>query len=237
MVVAWIMTSTASFRPHEDIDLPRRKEHVRRRKDLRIHDVEKLRDAFRQDDAVPDAGRFPDSAIVGLASLSPGFQYDHTKLLSPLERAQYRHWCGKIGVPASDLWYFNVDHVHALHNGIDAKVFVARQVSKTLKVLEPRACRALLDDFAMQPGYRPHWLPGDALVELCLVLPNQFAELCVVGALRRLAMPSPLSNGHFGTPRWFRSQLQPNLGQQFRNTVVRGGLQDLPPFALQDTSA
>ena len=89
----------------------------------------------------------------------------------------------------------------------------------------------------MQPGYLPHWLPDDALVELCLVLPNQFAELCVVGALGRLAMPSPLSHGSFGTPRWFRSQLQPNLQQQFRDTVVRGGLQDLPPFALQDTSA
>ena len=131
------MTSTASFRPHEDIDLPCSKEHVRRRKDLRAHDVQKLRDELRQDDAVPDMGKFPDSAIVGLVSLSPGFQYDHTKLLSPLERTQYRHWCGKTGVPASDLWYFNVDHVRALHNGIDAKAFVARHVSKTLKMLEP----------------------------------------------------------------------------------------------------
>jgi hypothetical protein len=111
------------------------------------------------------------------------------------------------------LWYFNVDHAHALPNGIDAKVFVARQVSKTFKVLEPYTCRALLGDFATQPGYLPHWLPDDALVEQRLALPNHFAELCVVGALRRLAMPSPLSNGHFGTPRWFRSQLQPNLEQ------------------------
>ena len=137
MVVAWIMTSTASFRAHEGIDLPCSIERVRRRKDLRIHDAEKLRDEFRQDDAVTGMGKFPDSAIIGLASLSPGFQYDHTKLVSPLERTQYRHWCGKIGLPASDLWYFNVDHVHALRNGIDAKVFVARQVSKTFKVLEP----------------------------------------------------------------------------------------------------
>ena len=101
LVVAWIITSAASFRPREDIDLPCSKEPVRRRNDLRTYevDVQKLMDEIHQDDAFPDMGRYPDSAIIGIVSLSPGFQYDHTKLLSLLERIQYRHWCGKIAVP------------------------------------------------------------------------------------------------------------------------------------------
>ena len=108
MVVGWIIASAASFRPREDIDLPCSKEQVRRRKALRNHDVDvqKLVDEFHQDDALPDMGRYPDSAIIGIVSLSPVFQYDRTKLLSPSERIQYRHWCGKIAVPASDLWFF-----------------------------------------------------------------------------------------------------------------------------------
>ena len=156
-------------------------------------------------------------SILGLGSFEPAFQYDHMKILEGVERMQYLHWISQSSMHGDALWFWTVKGIAALPSAVPAKMHCRRTVSKTYRLMDEHSAEALVADLEAVGWLNPGDLNGKN-IQLCFVLPDAFAQMAVRGGLEKIAIPSPIADTEFKTPRWFQKMLSPALLQQFEAT-------------------
>ena len=109
----------------------------------------------------------------------------------------------------------------------DFNTYVGRQVSKTYRVIDAAETVVLHNTFNKWPD----WLADDEQVNLCILIPGDFARCVADGGVRRIVVPSPYCKGDFSSPRWLRRMLDPNMAQVFARSVNPRAL-DGEPFSL-----
>lgn len=224
MVFAWILSSRRTYRKKGAShiifrdDIRERRQLCVERKEVSewLTELERLQEVGGEVGARTGSSDEPDS-ILALAWLEPAFRYDHTKELDAYDRAQYCHWIAQPTVDAQDLWFFTVMAVAPLPAPVASSLHCRRTVSKTFRVMDEQAAQALTEDLDQAGWANPDLMEGQNL-QLCIALPDAFAELLRHGRLHRIAVPSPMSRNDFKTPQWFKKMLLPGLTEHFERT-------------------
>ena len=221
MVLAWLVTGKRSFRQYTASALPFSSAARRTRKSLAVGNPE----VARLLDSLADEDSLAEGQVSALVQAEPAFQYDHARILTDGERAQYHYWVLKHQVPAASLWFFTVAEICVLPSPCSASTYCSRQVSKTFRLLDPAPAQVLWEDVLEQIDGPPAWLPQGFLVDLCVVLPPHFAQLIAGGVWSSFALPSPFRKGPWGTPAWFQKLLSGGLAQFMQATQNQAALE------------
>lgn len=199
MVCAWLISSAANYRRYDEAVLPfssSRKGLVRKQISLALRD-EGPHDEDDIGDAVDALGQL---MICGVVELTTPRALHHFLEITDLTRTQYRHWACRLGVPAGDLVLFDIARTFKLEPMEDLRTYSRRNISKVYRKLDDAAAMALTADIAQLPEWVP--IPPDAPVTLGIILPPALVVPVARGHSHCLLLPSPISSGPFGAPRW-----------------------------------
>ena len=102
MVLVWLLSGSGTRRCTDARRLPFENHRIRRRLNMN-HFRPTVMDMVEQHGLQVD--RWDEPYIHGVAELVVGFQYDHTRVLTDMDREQYWYWKSQ-GVPERDLGFF-----------------------------------------------------------------------------------------------------------------------------------
>ena len=180
------------------------------------------------------------SHILGAIDAAVGFAYSHSARLSELDREQYWYW-RSMGVPASELWCFRVQHAAELPEPLDATHYIPKRFSRVYTVLKHESAR----EVALQYDVVPDWIASELCqldgeedgMHLGLLCPERIVQLCLKHAFDFLLLPAPHSKGWWSPPRWLYRRFNPDLREVFeagRAEHVQPDVDEFRGFSLQD---
>ena len=132
--------------------------------------------------------------IYGVVDLSVHAAYNHKIRLSQVDREQCWYW-RSMGVPAADLWCFEINRFVSLQQPIPASEYIAKRFSRVFTVLKHGHVEELCFNFPEIPAWLRAGLAGARPddVHLAALIPEPFCILTFKMCLQYLVLPSPVS--------------------------------------------
>ena len=141
MVLVWLLSGSGTRRCTDARRLPFENRRIRRRLNMN-HFRPTVMDMVEQHGLQVD--RWDEPYIHGVAELVVGFQYDHTRVLTDMDREQYWYWKSQ-GVPERDLWFFGVLQQHALPQPVPSKEHISKRFCRTFTTMSDENSEELCD--------------------------------------------------------------------------------------------
>ena len=217
MVLLWLISGVNARRCLDPKPSPFRDGKRVRRSIKQVVKSDRVDEALQQLDVETVGGEAPH--IYGVMDVHVGSSYGHTMILSELEREQCWYW-RSMGVPAADLWCFEVSEVAALQHAVPASQYIARRFSRVYTALKQPSVEELCSHFLQLPSWLEEQVAqGDVSdLHLAVLIPEPFAAFCCRACFKYLIVPSAETIGWWRAPRWLQSIISPQLKLDFRRS-------------------
>ena len=204
MVLLWLLSGVNARRCLDPKPLPFHRGKRARRLVKQGVSSSKVQEALQQLGVETVGGNA--AYIYGAVDLSVEAAYNHSMRLSEIEREQCWYW-RSMGVPAADLWCFEINQVLPLQQPILASEYIAKRFSRVFTVLKHGHVEELCFNFSERPAWLRENLAraGPDDLHLAVLIPEAFAILTFRMCLEYLLVPSPVSRGWWRAPRWLQS--------------------------------